>query len=116
MGRRLSFYHGHMQRRRITFALCTCLAGIAATSAVLLSQQRERGPGERSLQREREQQDRERPLRFSVRGTRGAVAAGSEAASEAAMRIFHKGGNAVDAGVASLFAAATFECSHLGIG
>jgi len=55
-------------------------------------------------------------MRYSVRGTRGVVASGSDAASEAAMRIFHQGGNAVDAGVAALFASATFECSHLGFG
>jgi gamma-glutamyltranspeptidase/glutathione hydrolase len=51
-----------------------------------------------------------------VRGVRGAVAAGTDFASEAAMRIFHRGGNAVDAGVAAMFAAAVTEYSHFGFG
>ncbi len=42
----------------------------------------------------------ERPVREAVRGTHGAVAAGSEFATEAGMRIYYKGGNAVDAGIA----------------
>jgi gamma-glutamyltranspeptidase/glutathione hydrolase len=58
----------------------------------------------------------ERPERHAVRGTHGAVASGSETASEAGMRIFHKGGNAVDAGVATMFAAAVTEFSHFGFG
>ncbi len=49
---------------------------------------------------------RERPVRQSVRGMRAAVAAGSDYAAEAGMRMLHKGGNAVDAGVAAMFAAA----------
>ncbi len=57
-----------------------------------------------------------RPLRPVVRGTRGAVAAGSSQATEAGMRIYHQGGNAVDAGVATMFAAAVFEFSHFGWG
>ncbi len=49
----------------------------------------------------------ERPAQFSARGTHGAIAAGSGYATEAAMRMYYMGGNAVDAGVASIFAAAT---------
>ncbi len=42
----------------------------------------------------------------AARGLRGAVAAGSGFATEAGMRMFHAGGNAVDAGVAAMLAAA----------
>jgi gamma-glutamyltranspeptidase/glutathione hydrolase len=56
------------------------------------------------------------PVRQAVRGTHGAVAAGSEYATEAGMRTFYKGGNAVDAGVAAMFAAAVTELSHFGMG
>src|SRR5690349_12326717 len=58
----------------------------------------------------------ERPVRHASRGTHGAVAAGSEAATEAGMRIFFHGGNAVDAGVATTLAASVFEFSHFGMG
>ncbi|HET8548928.1 MAG TPA: gamma-glutamyltransferase, partial [Bryobacteraceae bacterium] len=58
----------------------------------------------------------EPPARRAVRGMRGAVAAGSDAALEAGMRTFHRGGNAVDAGVATMFAASISEYSHFGFG
>ena len=60
--------------------------------------------------------DWDRPIRQSVRGTHGAVAAGSDYATEAGMRIYYKGGNAVDAGVATMFAASVTELSHFGMG
>src|SRR5438445_7333149 len=56
------------------------------------------------------------PVRQAVRGTHGAVAAGSDYATEAGMRIYYKGGNAVDAGVAAMFAASVTELSHFGMG
>ncbi len=59
---------------------------------------------------------RERSLRPVVRGMRGAVAAGSPYATEAGMRLLHRGGNAVDAGVACTFAAAVTEFSHFSMG
>ncbi len=63
------------------------------------------------------QRPRQEPLvRQSVRGARGAVAAGSDYATGAGMRLLVAGGNAVDAGVASIFAAATTEYSHVGWG
>jgi gamma-glutamyltranspeptidase / glutathione hydrolase len=46
----------------------------------------------------------------------GAVAAGSEWATEAGMRTYYKGGNAVDVGVASMFAGSVSELSHYGFG
>ncbi len=52
----------------------------------------------------------------AARGTRGALASGSEYADEAGMRIFFHGGNAVDAGVAAMFAASVSEFSHFGMG
>lgn len=54
--------------------------------------------------------------RHAVRGLRGAVAGGSDAAVEAAMRAYYSGGNAVDAGVAATFAASVAEFSHFGFG
>ncbi|HET6374113.1 MAG TPA: gamma-glutamyltransferase family protein, partial [Candidatus Polarisedimenticolia bacterium] len=51
-----------------------------------------------------------------LRGTHGAVAAGSPLAVEAGMRLLRAGGNAVDAGVAATFAAAVTEFSHFGMG
>ena len=55
-------------------------------------------------------------MRQAVRGVHGAVAAGSEYATEAGMRIYYHGGNAVDAGVAAMFAASVTEFSHFGMG
>jgi gamma-glutamyltranspeptidase/glutathione hydrolase len=58
----------------------------------------------------------ERPARHAIRGTRGAVATGSEAAAGSGMRLYVKGGNAVDAGVAAMFSGAIAEYSHFGFG
>jgi gamma-glutamyltranspeptidase/glutathione hydrolase len=63
-----------------------------------------------------QQRQAERPAQFPQRGTHGAIAAGSGYATDAAMRMYYTGGNAVDAGVASIFAAATTEYSHVGWG
>jgi gamma-glutamyltranspeptidase/glutathione hydrolase len=57
-----------------------------------------------------------RPVRFPSRGMRGAVAAGSEYATEAGMRMYVSGGNAVDAGIATMLAASITEFSHFGLG
>ncbi len=61
-------------------------------------------------------QKNERPVRQAVRGVHGAVAAGSEYATEAGMRMYYRGGNAVDVGVAAMFAASVTELSHFGLG
>src|SRR6266542_1907436 len=58
----------------------------------------------------------DRPVRQASRGIRGAVATGSEPAAEAGMRLYHQGGNAVDAGIAAMLAASVFEFSHFGFG
>src|SRR5260221_3537902 len=58
----------------------------------------------------------ERPARFAQRGMRGAVAGGTDAAADSGMRLFYLGGNAVDAGVAAMYAASIVEYSHFGLG
>ena len=56
------------------------------------------------------------PIRLAARGTRGAIAAGSENATEAGMRMYLAGGTAVDAGIAAMLAASVVEFSHFGLG
>ena len=56
------------------------------------------------------------PLRSEVRADHGVVAAGRTFAADAGARILAAGGNAIDAGVASVFAAAVVEISHFGLG
>jgi gamma-glutamyltranspeptidase/glutathione hydrolase len=80
----------------------TLLMGMAVLIAVATGMAQRRAP--------------EPLVRQPVRGTRGAVAAGSDYAAGAGMRMLVAGGNAVDAGVASIFAAATTEYSHVGWG
>jgi gamma-glutamyltranspeptidase / glutathione hydrolase len=63
-----------------------------------------------------QKKDFELPTMHAARGTRGALASGSEYADEAGMRMFFHGGNAVDAGVAAMFAASVSEFSHFGMG
>ena len=58
----------------------------------------------------------EQPQRFAARGTRVAIGAGTDAAANAGMRLAYAGGNAVDAGVATMFAASIVEYSHFGFG
>jgi len=58
----------------------------------------------------------DRPMRFVPRGMKGAVAAGTDTAADAGMRLFYLGGNAVDAGVSTMFAASIVEYSHFGFG
>ena len=80
-------------------------------AGILLIQPFGGGPVQAQMKREMD-----RPVRQPVRGVHGAVAAGSEWATEAGMRSYYKGGNAVDAGVSMMFAAATTETSHYGMG
>jgi gamma-glutamyltranspeptidase/glutathione hydrolase len=51
-----------------------------------------------------------------VRGRRGVVAGGQPLSVEAGMRILQSGGNAVDAGVATILAASVIEFSHFSFG
>ena len=63
-----------------------------------------------------QRQPANRPVRLPSRGTRGAVAGGTEYATEAGMRMYFIGGNAVDAGIATMLAASVTEYSHFGLG
>src|SRR6266576_458116 len=51
-----------------------------------------------------------------VRGRRGVVAGGQPLSVEAGMRTLQHGGNAVDAGVATILAASVIEFSHFSFG
>src|SRR6476646_809568 len=51
-----------------------------------------------------------------VRGKRGAIAGGSPLSVEAGLRTLQRGGNAVDAGVATILAASVIEFSHFSFG
>src|ERR1700694_5563045 len=51
-----------------------------------------------------------------VRGRRGGVAGGQPLSVEAGMRILQRGGNAVDAGVATILAASVIEFSPFSFG
>jgi gamma-glutamyltranspeptidase/glutathione hydrolase len=55
-------------------------------------------------------------MRPQIRGTHGIVAAGRHYSVAAGVRMLDHGGNAIDAGVASVFAAAVCEISHFGFG
>jgi gamma-glutamyltranspeptidase / glutathione hydrolase len=57
-----------------------------------------------------------RSIRGEVRATHGVVAAGRTFTVDAGARIMGAGGNAIDGGVASIFAAAVVEISHFGLG
>src|SRR5713101_4351114 len=85
---------------RKTMRACSAFAAVAALLATAYGQRKDYDP----------------PARHAIRGTRGAVATGSDAAAEAGMRMFYKGGNAVDAGVTAMFAASVTELSHFGMG
>ena len=61
-------------------------------------------------------QRQERAVRLDTRGTRGAIAAGADFATDAGMRMYYRGGNAVDAGIAAMLAASVTEFSHFGFG
>ncbi|HTB10665.1 MAG TPA: gamma-glutamyltransferase family protein [Bryobacteraceae bacterium] len=52
----------------------------------------------------------------TVRGTRQMIGAGNSMEVEAGYRILEQGGNAIDAGVASVLAAAVTEQDHFGLG
>jgi gamma-glutamyltranspeptidase/glutathione hydrolase len=58
-------------------------------------------------------QDHSRPV---IMGTRGVVVSGHHQASAAGLEILRQGGNAVDAGVATVFAQAVLEFDRFGIG
>lgn len=55
-------------------------------------------------------------VRGEVRGQHGVVAAGRTFTVDAGARLMAAGGNAIDGGVAAIFAAAVTEISHFGLG
>src|SRR5256886_17509558 len=55
-------------------------------------------------------------MRPEILGTHGIVAAGRHYSVSAGVRMLQQGGNAVDAGVATVFAASVVEISHFGFG
>jgi gamma-glutamyltranspeptidase / glutathione hydrolase len=55
-------------------------------------------------------------VRGEVRASHGVVAAGRTFTVDAGARLMGAGGNAIDGGVASIFAAAVVEISHFGLG
>jgi gamma-glutamyltranspeptidase/glutathione hydrolase len=57
-----------------------------------------------------------RTVRGEVRASHGVVAAGRTFTVDAGARLMAAGGNAVDGGVAAIFAAAVTEISHFGLG
>ena len=57
-----------------------------------------------------------RPLRSEVTADRGVIAAGRTFVADAGAQILTSGGNAIDAGVAAIFASAVVEISHFGLG
>ena len=59
---------------------------------------------------------KEETFRPEILGTHGIVAAGRHYSVQAGTRMLEKGGNAVDAGVATVFAASIVEISHFGFG
>src|SRR5437763_15494793 len=59
---------------------------------------------------------REATMRPEIVGQRGIVAGGRHCSVHAGTRILEQGGNAVDAGVASVLAASVVEISHFGFG
>ncbi len=61
-------------------------------------------------------QPRQDTFRPPVRGVRGVVAGGQPLVAEAGLRMLHRGGNAVDAGVAAVLAGSVIEFSHFGFG
>src|SRR5215813_2360973 len=55
-------------------------------------------------------------MKPEILGTNGIVAAGRHYSVAAGIRVLQQGGNAIDAGVASVFAASVCEISHFGFG
>ncbi|HEY7183898.1 MAG TPA: gamma-glutamyltransferase family protein [Blastocatellia bacterium] len=61
-------------------------------------------------------QTRSDTFRPTVRGIRAVVAGGHPLVAEAGMRMLHRGGNAIDAGVAAVLASSVIEFSHFAFG
>ncbi len=86
------------------------IAAAAAVAAVTVGAQQRAPEPVRAANR------RTDTLRPEILGTHGIVAAGRHYSVSAGIRIMQQGGNAVDAGVASVLAASICEISHFGFG
>ena len=89
-----------MSRKKLLIGSAVAVALVAAASFSLAQTRRNGEPS----------------IRQPVRGANSAVAAGSDYATDAGMKLMTTGGNAVDVGVATLFAASVTELSHFGMG
>jgi gamma-glutamyltranspeptidase/glutathione hydrolase len=98
---------------RRDFHKLSLAAAAAALSAGALSQN---APLAAAPAAGRRRTDERPTLRPELYGTHGIVAAGRHYTVEAGTRILAAGGNAFDAGVAAVFAAAVNEISHFGLG
>src|SRR5262252_7911174 len=98
------YNHGQMRFRigdfglRIGVPILCMVATLTAQTTV---------PGERQ---------RDQTFKPDILGTHGIVAAGRHYSVSAGVRILQQGGNAIDAGVATVFAASVVEISHFGFG
>jgi len=97
---------GRGLRLVVAVAAVAAIAAIAATLGAL-----QRPPRPAPLKAPRSD-----TLRPEILGTRGIVAAGRHYSVSAGIRMLQQGGNAVDAGVASVLAASVCEISHFGFG
>ena len=86
--------------------LMTCAAAAAVAGTITV----------RSQQPTRVPVPRTDTLRPEILGTHGIVAAGRHYSVAAGVRVLQQGGNAIDAGVASVLAASVCEISHFGFG
>jgi len=94
---------------RIAIFSMRLAAVVAITAATVGAQQRPSEPT-------RVASPRADTMRPEILGTHGIVAAGRHYSVSAGVRILQQGGNAVDAGVASVLAASVCEISHFGFG
>jgi gamma-glutamyltranspeptidase/glutathione hydrolase len=94
---------------RRDFHKLSLAAAFAALPGVALAQNE--GEAVRDVTRRRENS-----VKPEVYGTHGVIAAGTQFTVEAGTRVLAAGGNAFDAGVAAVFAAAVNEFSHFGLG
>jgi gamma-glutamyltranspeptidase / glutathione hydrolase len=99
----------HFARLRRFFAiLCALLVCTLAASAA--------GPRTSSTQEPTRIAPRADTMRPEIIGTHGIVAGGRHYSVAAGIRMLEQGGNAVDAGVATVLAASVVEISHFGFG
>lgn len=102
-----------MHTRR-EFHKLSLAAAVAALPGVGAAQSTAPGPLDAAVGRMRRQNVA--TVKSQAYGTQGVVAAGTQYTVEAGVRILAAGGNAFDAGIAAVLAAAVNEFSHFGMG